>query len=349
MISLNVNLTPHNSRPIAQPAFSQKSAPPGVKPVAAQSMSRDEELRSQADNAQKQGYFDQAIGLYKQALACNPENYDANLNLAKTYKLNFDYKNAIPYFEIAEKANPQDLESITSLGECYKNIGEYKNAERHFLKVLKIDPNYDYANRNLLDTKNLMLACYNPVQAHKERQEAATKNLNTAIAMATGFLPKSVVKNIQDVTITFDKTAQMGGRSNIAQYEHNSKVGRKISIMDDYRYANPVLVATYLTHEGIHAGDKDAYTSIREEQDAYRIQADFWVKNAKNVEDPEMDYVADLYRQSAQALDERVAEIYALRDPHIAKVSPNHPPGTKTAAAAGLNSEQPLKAYDIIV
>lgn len=319
------------------------------EPLASASVAECEKYRLKADEAQKQGYFDKAINLYKQALMYNPDDYDTNLNLAKTYKLNGDDKNAIPYFEKVEKANPADLENITILGECYKNIGQYKNAERHFLKVLKQDPNYDYANRNLLDTQNLMLACYNPSLAYKERQAAATQNLNTAISMATSFLPKNVVKNIQDVTITFAKTAKMGGRSNIAQYEHNSPDGRKISVMDDYTYANPVIVATYLTHEGIHAADKDPYTSIREEQDAYRVQAEFWVKNAKNIEDPEMNYVADLYKQSVKSLDNRVAEIYKLRDPNIAEVSPNHPPGTKMAAAAAMNSNQPLKAYDIIV
>lgn len=333
-----------NALPFKQaPAVQQKA-------IGAHSVSQDEDLRGLADEAQKGGYFDKAIGLYKEALAINPDNHEANLSLAKTYKLNFDYQNAIEYFEKAEKHNPSDIENITVLGECYKNIGQYKNAERHFLKVLKIDPNYDYANRNLLDTRNLMLACVNPQRAFKERQDAALQNLNTAIAMATGFLPKSTLKNIQDVNIMFDKTAQMGGRSNIAQYEHNGGKNRKITILDEYIYANPVITGTYIVHEaGVHANDNDPYTSVTEEQDAYKIQAQFWLKHAKNVEDPEMDYVADLYKKSPQSLANRVEEIYRLRDPNIARVSPNHPPGTKKLAACGLQTDQPLKAYDVIV
>ena len=64
-----------------------------------------------------------------------------------------------------------------------------------------------------------------------------------------------------------------------------------------------------------------------------------------------MDYVSDLYKQSARALDERVAEIYKLRDPGIAETSYNHPPskGKAAAYALGDNNVQPLRAYEIIV
>ncbi len=338
MISLKVN--PYNNHI----AFAQTAQ---NTPVAASSVSKDENIRIQADEAMKSGYFDRAIKLYKQALEINPENTDANLNLAKTYKLNSDFKNAIPYFEKACAQMPDDLEIMTLLGECYKHNGEYSKAETQFKLVLNREPNYDYAKRNLLDTENLKLACIDPQKAYNERQKKANENLRTAISLATGFLPKNVVNKVQDVTVTFDKTAQMGGRSNIAQYEHAK---RKISIQDEYTYADPILSAAYTVHEFIHAADNDPYTSIREEQDAYRIQAKFWDKNAKNVRDPEMDYVVELYRDSAEALDKRVAEIYLLRDPGIPATSYNHPPGTKNAAASGLtNSGTTLKAYDIIV
>ena len=64
-----------------------------------------------------------------------------------------------------------------------------------------------------------------------------------------------------------------------------------------------------------------------------------------------MDYVADLYKQSAKALDDRVAEIYRLRDPGIPETSYNHPPTKGKAAAFSLSSSagKPLKAYEIIV
>ncbi len=321
--------------------------PKEAEPLGASTVSADESYRLQADEYMKGGYFDKAVNLYKKALSANPQNNQATLNLAKTYRLLGDYKSAIPYFEKSSTISPDDIELKTILGECYKFNGEYNKALTKFKEVLSIDPTYDYANRNLLDTQNLLLACYNPDQALKERNETALKNLNQAVYMAVNFFPKKFVEKLQDITVTFDKTEKMGGRSNIAQYEHNK---RKISVMDEYIYANPVLTGTYIAHEFVHGYDNDPYTSIREEQDAYRIQTKFWLKNAKNIKDPEMDYVVNLYQQSPQTLDKRVAEIYYQRDPNIPETSFNHPPDNQKAAAAKLGTNsQPLKAYDVIV
>ena len=102
---------------------------------------------------------------------------------------------------------------------------------------------------------------------------------------------------------------------------------------------------------------KEHLLAIKEEQDAYRAQAQYWVKNVENVSDPEMDYVANLYKQSAKTLDDRVAEIYKLRDPNIAEISYNHPPQRTKSLFAFFDKKQtntelkitPIKAYDIIV
>ncbi len=316
------------------------------KELLAAAAAQDEKLKQQADEQMKEGYFDNAINLYKQALLINSENPDANLSLAKTYKLKSDYKNALPYFEKSTSLFPEDLEVATLLGECYKHTGQYKKAEDQFQKIVNKDPQYDYAKRNLLDTKNLMIACYDPTRAYKERQTAAQDNLNTAINMAADFFPKGYMKDMGDLTIAFDKTEQMAGRSNIAQYEDKK---RKVAVIDEYVYASPKLVATYVVHELVHAKDKDPYTSIKEEQDAFRIQADFWIKNVKDVKDPEMDYVIELYKKSPETLDKRVAEIYRLRDKDIPETSPNHPPSKGRAAANSLTNGQPIRAYDIIV
>ena len=134
---------------------------------------------------------------------------------------------------------------------------------------------------------------------------------------------------------------------NIAQYENHKKA---ITISNSYIYAAPQVIAAYLSHESVHAHDNDSYTSIREEQDAYQVAAKFWMKNAGGIKDPEMDYAVSLYQQSPSKLNDRVAEIYKLRDPGIAETSPNHPPKklfhfnmSKTKAAS-----QSIKSYDVI-
>ena len=65
-----------------------------------------------------------------------------------------------------------------------------------------------------------------------------------------------------------------------------------MTVSEKYKYAPAQLIAAYIIHESVHAHDKDSYTSIREEQDAYKIATEFWIANSKGVEDPEMDYAA---------------------------------------------------------
>ena len=224
----------------------------------------------------------------------------------------------------------------------------FSKSIEHFNKALAIEPSYDYARRNLLDAQNLQLACYDPQKAKQERYNTAIKNLTEAVKIAKQNLPKGYTDNMKDIVVSFDKTSKMGGRANIAEYEHSK---RKVSVTDEYTYADPQLTGAYVIHEFVHGKDNDPYTSIREEQDAYRVQAKYWVDNVKNIYDPEMDYVADLYKQSAKALDDRVAEIYRLRDPGIPETSYNHPPTKGKAAAFSLSASagKPLKAYEIIV
>lgn len=316
--------------------------------LAALKMSQDDKLKLQADEASKEGFFERAIELYEKALEINPKNTSVYVPLAKTYKYNNDFKNAIKYFEKALSVEPNDIENRTLLGECYKNNGQYSKAKLQFEQVLGQRPNYDFAKRNLLETENYLLALVDPIKAREEKQQAAQQNLNQAVKLACSFFPKKFFKDMQDITVSFNKTASMAGRTNIAQYEHNK---REITIMDDFVYANPVLVATYIVHENIHAKDNDPYTSIREEQDAYKAQCEFWLKHGQGIEDPEMDFVVGLYKKSVDDLNKRVAEVYHLRDKNIPETSYNHPPTDKklAATAALKNGGQPLKAYDIIV
>lgn len=342
MISLNSYINPYQSNISfgAKLTVLNQYTP---KPKSALASARDI-----AEEEMKNGNFNAAIDSFKQALNLNPNDFDAHIGIAKAYTYNGQYSQSIPHFEAYLKSAPDDIENITMLGESYKKTGMYDKAKECFNKALSIEPRYDYARRNLLDTKNLELALTDPQKAQKERYDTAINNLTQAVKIAGNFLPSGFTDTMKDVTVSFDKTSKMGGRSNIAQYEHNK---RKISVTDEYTYADPKLTGAYLVHEFVHASDNDPYTSIREEQDAYGMQAKYWTQHVKNICDPEMDYVADLYKQSAETLNARVAEIYKLRDPGIAETSRFHPPANFSAAGTALSDAagQPLKAYDIIV
>ena len=225
--------------------------------------------------------------------------------------------------------------------------GQYKKALASFEKAKSLDNSNDLANRSILETKNNILSIYNPERARAEKQAYAAQNLRTALNMTVQYMTPQFMQGLEDVVIEFGKTASMGGTTNIAQYENYKS---KITVSDTYTYAAPQVIAAYLAHESVHAHDKDPYTSVREEQDAYQVATKFWIQNSNGVSDPEMDYAAELYQQSPATLNSRVAEIYKLRDPNIAETSPNHPPKklfyfntTKKKAAS-----QSLQTYDVI-
>lgn len=290
---------------------------------------------------------DKAIENYKKAISISPKYADAYFNLGKAYLFNKQYTLSQKALETASELEPNDTETHIVLGEAYKNDGKYTKAIKSFETALTLEPDSDYAKRNLLETKNYQLSIYNPKTALAEKRKQALTNLNSAINIARNYLPKNYFENLKDIKIDFDTTELMGGQSNIAQYEHAK---RKITVTSDYIWAHPQLVCAYLIHEFVHAKDNDPYTSITEEQDAYEQAAKFWAKTPKNIKDPEMDYVVELYQQSTQTLKDRVAEIYKLRDPDISQTSPNHP-AQNSNASTSLSDDtnaQPLKHYNVI-
>lgn len=299
------------------------------------------------DIALNENRLEEALNSYSQALNKNPQETILYRKLGKTYSQMKDFSSAEKSFVEYLKTDESESEVWIDLGETQRQQGKYQAAIQSFNKALSIEPNNDFAKRSLMLTKNNMLAIFSPEQAKKEKNDHATKNLQEALKMTVDYLTPAFMQDMTDINICFGETASMGGTSNIAQYENYKKT---ITVSDSYIYASPQVIAAYLTHESIHAKDKDAYTSVREEQDAYEIATKFWIKNSNGVQDPEMDYAAQLYKQSPEQLQARVKEIYELRDPSISQTSPNHPPEKKVHFNffKKKTAQQPLTTYDII-
>lgn len=305
------------------------------------------DLLSKGDNALNTNKYEEALKYYKEANQKNPNEIQTYRKLGKTYFNLKDYTLSQKNYETYLESNPDDADTWIDLGEAQRQQGSYQKALASFQKAKSLDDSNDLANRSILETQNNILSIYNPERAKSEKEAYAAKNLKTALDMTVQYMTPAYMKELSDVIIEFGKTASMGGTPNIAQYENYKN---KVTVSDTYIYAAPQVIAAYLSHESVHAHDKDAYTSIREEQDAYQVAAKFWQQYANGVSDPEMDYAVDLYQQSPSALSNRVAEIYKLRDPDIAETSPNHPPKklihfnpTRRKAAS-----QSIKTYDVI-
>lgn len=305
------------------------------------------DILSKGDKALNENKFEEALKAYEEANKKNPDDDRVYKKLGKAYYNLKDYKNAQKAFTTFLNTNPNDVDCLIELGEAQRADGLYKKATESFEKAAKLDNSNDLAKRNILETKNNILSIYSPLKAQQEKQEYAAKNLQQALDITVKYMSNEYMKDLNDITITFGETAQMGGTSNIAQYENYKKA---ITVSDKYIYASPQVIAAYLTHEAVHAKDKDPYTSIREEQDAYTVATKFWIQHSNGIKDPEMDYAADLYKQSPEKLNNRVEEIYKLRDPSINQTSPNHPPEklfhfNKTSKKA---ASMPIKEYNII-
>ena len=302
--------------------------------------------KKEGDRLMDNNKYDYAIYNYKKSLELFPERREVLLNLSNAYRKQNDYKDSISSLNQYISAASSTCEAETMLGEDYLSQGNYQEALKSFEKAMKVDPKDDNAKRGYLETQNKILEQTNPEQAKKERYEHGVKTLNEALSITSNYLSPEYMKDLSNINIMFDKTASMSGTANIAQYEHGRK---RIVVTDKYTYAAPELVSAYLVHEFVHAKDNDAYTSVAEEQDAYRAAAKFWLLNANGVKDSEMDYAAGLYKKSPESLDERVAEIYKLRDPGISMTSPNH--GSNVAASSslqGVAANTSLKQYDYI-
>lgn len=351
MISI-VPVTKKSSIPFSR-AESNGNLAGGVAPqplVASTTIQNSKNLVQEGDKYLKTNDFDKAIDCYKKSIDLRPDEKDTYFPLGKAYKGKEDYANAITSLEQYVADKPEDIDANIMLGECYNKQGFYSKAQNQFSKVASMDPTNDLAKRNILESKNNVLSCYDPITAMKQKREQSINNLNQALVMIKDYLPNGYLKDMGDISIAFDKTSKLGGTPNIAQYEHAKK---RITVTDSYVYAAPQIIASYLVHEFVHAKDKDCYTSIKEEQDAYDSATEFWVKNANGVKDPEMDYAADLFKKSPATLNARVAEIYKLRDPQISDVSPNHPKNSsKVAASSSINGNvdcgQPIRNYDVI-
>ena len=305
------------------------------------------DILAQGDKALNENKFEEALSAYEKANKLNPEENTVYRKLAKAQFHLKDYASAEKNYEIYLEKTPDDFDTWIELGETQRQAGLYQKALKSFEQAYSLDSSNDLANRSILETKNNILSIYSPERAQAEKVAQAEKNLSAALDMTIKYMTPEYMQGLKDVAVTFGETASMGGTQNIAQYENHKNT---ITISNSYIYAAPQVIAAYLSHESVHAHDNDPYTSVREEQDAYQIAAKFWIKNSDGVKDPEMDYAASLYKESPKTLNDRVAEIYKLRDPDIAETSPNHPPKklfhfntSKTKAAS-----QTIKTYDVI-
>ena len=278
-------------------------------------------LKKAGNNCATNNQYREAIRLYKRSIEISPDYVDVYFNLAKAYRNIGEVQNAIDSYKVLLEHTPSDVEALTNLGECYRDNKELNEAKNCYKKPCEIDPKFDLASRNIKEIENLKLAQTNPQEAYKQKMEYADSNLKKALELVVAYAPQDLVQMLGGIKFVFGSTEMLGGQANIAQYENDKS---RIVVTENYIWAAPEVIAAYLVNEAVHAKDKDPYTSITEEQDAYRASVIFWLARNNGIKDPEMDYAASLYLISPEKLNEKVEEVYTSRDKSIPKYSPHH-------------------------
>ena len=112
-----------------------------VKTVAAEQDMPHKDFVFTAREAYLAGRFNDAVGLYKQALEKSPADDNVKYNLAMAFLNSDDYQNAAYWLKDIIKNNPSDAEACYNLGVIYESfLPDYGQAVFYYRKFLKNAP-----------------------------------------------------------------------------------------------------------------------------------------------------------------------------------------------------------------
>jgi tetratricopeptide (TPR) repeat protein len=326
-------------------------------------------LRAEAYKDKGNDYFllqryDQAIAEYLKALYAAPNYTDAYYNLGKVYLRLNDSPRATEAFERLVTLDPTDHETRVLLAQQYLAQGQASLAMLQLLAVVRAQPTNDAANRLLRFTQHSLLASQQPQVAAQQLQRQATQQWQQAKGLVLAFLRSKAVPQAQAQTIVATlgrlhyqftpPTNTTNGGDTMAEYDHEAMPNPEantqglIRIKPELAFASPNVLGAYLIHELVHATDGDAISSIREEQDAYRLQAQFWLANKGDTLESNLDLGANLYDDSVDKLDQEVRRSYSSNR-LLPEKSPGHGLPLTSAGLATYEQERlaALKSYEM--
>lgn len=92
---------------------------------------------------------EERIERWKRAVADNPEDLDAQVQLGYAYQLAGRYDNAVEAYTHVIERNPRDTAALYNLGIVYGRLGVDKRAEQMLWEVLEIEKDHVLAARAL--------------------------------------------------------------------------------------------------------------------------------------------------------------------------------------------------------
>ncbi len=133
---------------------------------------KSEQISHKTETGQKTqpAAAEDAIKIFKERIAANPNDAEAVARLADIYFENGRFEDAISEYKKAVKLNPKDIDSINDLGLAYLYIGKMDDAISELAKGTKIDPMYQ---RVWLSLGFAYISKDNKIEARKAWQRAA--------------------------------------------------------------------------------------------------------------------------------------------------------------------------------
>jgi eukaryotic-like serine/threonine-protein kinase len=127
--------------PLAIQGLNQGSSQPQVTAPEQKSTPNLDSLILQAKDQLKINPAN-ARTLLEQALFIDPNNFEANLQLARLFTFQQDYQRAIPYYQKAQKINSRIPEVSFNLGFIYLSLGQYDLALNSYAVCRALSPSF---------------------------------------------------------------------------------------------------------------------------------------------------------------------------------------------------------------
>lgn len=137
-------------KPVGKDSAKKPAAPKAAVPAAATvSPQALGETMQRAVALHQSGKMEQALALYREVLALQPDNIDALHLTAVAHCQNRDFELALPLFEHVIRLKPDFAEAWNNLGKAFKSLDRNEEAEQAFVRATELAPKMAEAWTNL--------------------------------------------------------------------------------------------------------------------------------------------------------------------------------------------------------
>jgi len=176
--------------------------------------------------------FKKAEDFFKKAVKTNPNNLEANFNLARIYKEKGDYQKAKFFYDKIIKIQPKNPSAYNNLANIYKQLGKFSKAIAFYKKVIFIKPDHSKAHHNLGNTYNQLGQFNKAIKEFKKAFQVQPLNLESLYIWSDldqKILNSKLKKEIKSIMLNENllKKDMAYGNFLLARYENKNKNFKK--------------------------------------------------------------------------------------------------------------------------